>query len=53
VIDPKADLIQTVLDRVPPQHADRVVVLDAGDDSRPVPGVDGCAAATPICAPTS
>ncbi len=40
VIDPKADLIQTVLDRVPPQHADRVVVLDAGDDSRPVPGVD-------------
>jgi hypothetical protein len=40
VIDPKADLIQTILERVPSQHADRVVVLDPGDDSRPTPGVD-------------
>jgi len=40
VIDPKADLIETVLDRIPPAHADRVVVLDPGDDTRPTPGVD-------------
>ena len=40
VIDPKADLIQTVLDRVPAAHAGRVVVLDPGDDARPTPGVD-------------
>jgi hypothetical protein len=40
VIDPKADLIQTILEHVPSQHADRVVVLDPGDDSRPTPGVD-------------
>jgi hypothetical protein len=40
VIDPKADLIQTVLDQIPAEHADRVVVLDPGDDSRPTPGVD-------------
>lgn len=39
VIDPKADLVQTVLDHVPSEHADRVVVLDPGDDSRPTPGV--------------
>ncbi len=39
VIDPKADLVQTVLERVPAEHADRVVVLDPGDDSRPTPGV--------------
>jgi len=38
-IDPKADLVQTVLDHVPSEHADRVVVLDPGDDSRPTPGV--------------
>jgi hypothetical protein len=40
VIDPKADLIQSVLARVPSQHAARVVVLDPGDDARPTPGVD-------------
>jgi hypothetical protein len=39
VIDPKADLVQTVLDRVPAEHTGRVVVLDPGDDSRPTPGV--------------
>jgi hypothetical protein len=39
VIDPKADLVQTVLERVPAEHAGRVVVLDPGDDSRPTPGV--------------
>jgi hypothetical protein len=38
VIDPKADLIDTILDRVPAEHADRIVVLDPGD-SRPLPGV--------------
>ncbi len=40
VIDPKADLIETVLEHVPAEHADRVVVLDPGDDTRPTPGVD-------------
>ena len=40
VIDPKADLIQTVLDRIPAADAERVVVLDPGDDARPTPGVD-------------
>jgi hypothetical protein len=40
VIDPKGDLIDTVLDRVPPEYADRIVVVDAGDDSRPTPGLD-------------
>jgi hypothetical protein len=40
VIDPKADLVETILERVKPEHAERVVVLDAGDDSRPVPGID-------------
>ena len=40
VIDPKGDLVTTVLDRVPARHAGRIVVLDAGDDSRPVAGLD-------------
>jgi hypothetical protein len=40
VIDPKADLVETILERVKSEHAERVVVLDAGDDSRPVPGID-------------
>lgn len=40
VIDPKSDLVETILERVKPEYADRVVVLDAGDDSRPVPGID-------------
>jgi hypothetical protein len=38
VIDPKGDLIQSVLERVPAEHAHRVVVLDPGDD-RQIPGV--------------
>jgi hypothetical protein len=38
VIDPKADLIATILERVPAKHADRIVVLDPGD-ARPLPGV--------------
>ncbi len=38
-VDPKADLIQTVIERVPAEHAERVVVLDPGDDARPTPGV--------------
>lgn len=40
VIDPKADLIETILAHVKPEHAERVVVLDAGDDTRSVPGID-------------
>lgn len=39
VIDPKADLIDTILDRVKPEHADRIVVLDPGDTTRPIPGI--------------
>lgn len=43
LIDPKADLVGTVLDRVPAVHADRVVVLDPAAGG-PVPGLDlfGC-----------
>ncbi|HEY7829536.1 MAG TPA: hypothetical protein VIC06_03105 [Solirubrobacteraceae bacterium] len=39
-IDPKADGTETILRRVKPAHADRVVVLDPGDDTRAVPGID-------------
>jgi hypothetical protein len=39
VIDPKADLIDTILDRVKPEHAERIVVLDPGDTTRPIPGI--------------
>jgi hypothetical protein len=39
VVDPKADLIAAVLARVPREHADRIVVLDPDDASRPTPGV--------------
>jgi hypothetical protein len=40
VIDPKADLLDMILDRVPTEHADRIVVLDPGDaDARTLPGV--------------
>ncbi len=39
VIDPKADLIDTILDRVKPEHTDRIVVLDPGDATRPIPGI--------------
>jgi hypothetical protein len=38
VIDPKADLLDMILERLPPEHADRVVVLDPGD-ARQLPGV--------------
>lgn len=42
VIDPKGDLVDTVLDRVRRKDAEagRVVVLDAGDDTRPVASLD-------------
>jgi hypothetical protein len=39
VIDPKADLVESVLRRIKPEHASRIVVLDGGDLSRPAPGV--------------
>jgi hypothetical protein len=40
-IDPKGDLIDTVLDRIPAdEQAERIVVLDAGDDTRAVAGLD-------------
>jgi hypothetical protein len=39
VIDPKADLVAAILDRVKPEHASRIVVLDPGDRSRPTPGL--------------
>ncbi|UUY01565.1 hypothetical protein LRS13_12555 [Svornostia abyssi] len=39
LIDPKADLAADVLDRVRPEDADRIVVLDPGAGS-PVPGLD-------------
>jgi hypothetical protein len=39
VIDPKADLIGAILARVGPEHAKRIVVLDAGDQARPLPGL--------------
>jgi DNA helicase HerA-like ATPase len=39
VIDPKSDLIDTILSRVKPEHADRIVVLDPGDTTRPTPGI--------------
>jgi hypothetical protein len=39
VIDPKADLLEAILDRVPDEHVGRVVVLDAGAVG-PVPGVN-------------
>jgi len=38
VLDPKSDLIDTILERVKPEHAGRIVVLDPGD-VRPLPGV--------------
>lgn len=39
LIDPKADLVQTISDRVPARDVDRVVVLDPAA-SGPVPGID-------------
>ena len=39
-IDPKDDLVSDVLARAKPAQAERIAVLEAGDDSRPVPGID-------------
>lgn len=39
LLDPKNDLVSDLLDRIPPEHADRVVVLDPST-SGPVPGLD-------------
>jgi hypothetical protein len=39
VIDPKADLVESVLRRIKAEDASRIVVLDGGDLSRPAPGV--------------
>jgi hypothetical protein len=39
LVDPKSDLVQSVLDRVPAEQADRVVVLDPATPG-PVPGLD-------------
>jgi hypothetical protein len=40
LIDPKGDLLDTILSRVAPEHTERIVVLDAGDDTRAVAGLD-------------
>jgi hypothetical protein len=39
LLDPKNDLVSDLLDRIPAEHADRVVVLDPSA-SGPVPGLD-------------
>ena len=39
LIDPKADLVADLLDRVPAADADRVIVLDPAE-SGPLPGLD-------------
>jgi type IV secretion system coupling TraD/TrwB family protein len=39
VIDPKADLVADILERVPEKHAERIVVLDPSTRG-PVPGLD-------------
>jgi hypothetical protein len=39
VIDPKADMIGSILARVPAEHAERIVVLDPGDQTRPLPAL--------------
>ena len=36
VIDPKGDLIRDLLERIPPQHADRIVLIDPSIRERPV-----------------
>ncbi|MFI6291952.1 type IV secretory system conjugative DNA transfer family protein [Nonomuraea sp. NPDC050790] len=36
LIDPKGDLVETVLARVPDEHAERVIVLDPSQTSRPL-----------------
>ncbi len=42
LIDPKDDLIDLILDQIASEspEAERIVVLDAGDDSRPIAGLD-------------
>lgn len=44
LIDPKADLFDAVLRRVPEEQARRVAVIDPGDSSHPLPGLDLMAA---------
>jgi hypothetical protein len=39
VIDPKADMIGSILSRVPAEHGERIVVLDPGDRARPLAGL--------------
>jgi Type IV secretion-system coupling protein DNA-binding domain len=39
LLDPKNQLVSDLLDRIPPEHADRVVVLDPSAPG-PVPGLD-------------
>jgi hypothetical protein len=39
VIDPKADMIGELLARVPSEYAERIVVLDPGDQERPLAGL--------------
>ncbi|HEX5852651.1 MAG TPA: type IV secretion system DNA-binding domain-containing protein [Solirubrobacteraceae bacterium] len=39
LLDPKNQLVSDLLDRVPPEHADRIVVLDPSAPG-PVPGLD-------------
>ncbi len=39
LLDPKNQLVSDLLDRVPPEHADRIAVLDPSA-SGPVPGLD-------------
>jgi hypothetical protein len=36
VIDPKGDLISELLERIPPRHADRIVLIDPSIRERPV-----------------
>ncbi len=52
VIDPKADLLDSILARVKPEYADRVVVLDAGDDSGLFLASTCCTVGTLTPAPT-
>jgi hypothetical protein len=46
VVDPRGDLVRDLIERIPSQHADRVVVIDP-TDSGPVPGVDLLGAGDP------
>ncbi len=50
-IDPKSDGTETTAQRIKPEHADRVVIVDPGDDTRPVPGIDVLHSGDPdVCA---